>query len=70
MILIVTSHIHIISCGVVIPFFVKTHMYNKTCFHFQHTHSLYSLNDNNIGADGAKSLSEGLKYCPELQTLE
>ena len=38
MILIVTSHIHVISCAVVLPFFVKTHMYNKTCFHFQHTH--------------------------------
>ena len=38
MILIVTSHIHVISCAVVLPFFVKTHMYNKTCFHFQHIH--------------------------------
>ena len=38
MILIVTSHIHVISCALVLPFFVKTYVYNKTCFHFQHIH--------------------------------
>ena len=41
MIRIVTSHIHVISCTVILPFFVKTHLYNKTCFHFQHTHIHY-----------------------------
>ena len=72
MILIVTSHIHVISCAVVLPFFVKTHMYNKTCFHFQHIHihDNNSINGNNIGDDGAKCLSEGLKYCPQLRTLK
>ena len=41
MILRATSHIHVISCAVVLPFIWKTHMYNKTCFHFQHTHIHY-----------------------------
>ena len=71
MILIVTSHIHVISCAVVLPFFVKTHMHNTTCFRFQHTHfhDIVSVAPN-IDADGAKCLSEGLKYCPQLQKLK
>ena len=70
MILIVTSHIHVISCAVVLPFFVKTHMYNKTCFHFQHIHIHDIVSLTTTGADVAKCLFEGLRYSPQLQTLE
>ena len=70
MTLIVTSHKHVISCAVVLPIFVKHTCIAKLAFTFNTlTFNIYSLGQNNIGDDGAKCISEGLKYCPQLHIL-
>ena len=52
-----------------------THMHihtlsnDLTSLTIPHTHDIVSLS-NNIGADGAKCLADGLQHCPNLQTLK